>query len=98
MSDGPGMVTTLMETNRTTEQTESSAAAPTPVPRYAELQQLIAGMQSDFEKFYRDGNKAAGTRVRNAMQELKTLAQTIRTEVQAIKNEGKGSTEEQQPD
>ena len=89
------MVTTLMETNRTTEQTESQV--PAQVPRYVELQQLIAGMQSDFEKFYRDGNKAAGTRVRNAMQELKTLAQTIRTEVQAIKNEGK-TTEESQPD
>jgi hypothetical protein len=50
-------------------------------------------MQSDFEKFYRDGNKAAGTRVRNGMQELKTLAQAIRTEVQAIKNEGKPATE-----
>jgi flagellar biosynthesis/type III secretory pathway protein FliH len=92
------MVTTLMETNRTTEQSESSA--PAPVPRYVELQQLIAGMQSDFEKFYRDGNKAAGTRVRNAMQELKTLAQTIRTEVQAIKNEGKASSssDDDQPD
>ena len=89
------MVTTLMETNRTTEQSESSA--PAGVPRFVELQQLVAGMQSDFEKFYRDGNKAAGTRVRNAMQELKTLAQTIRTEVQAIKNEGKPS-EESQPD
>jgi flagellar biosynthesis/type III secretory pathway protein FliH len=76
-----------METNRTTAPTES--AAPGPVARYAELQQLVAGMQGDFEKFYRDGNKAAGTRVRNAMQELKTLAQAIRTEVQAIKNEGK---------
>jgi len=97
MSDRPGMVTTLMDTNRTTEQTE--APAPTAVPRYVELQQLIAGMQSDFEKFYRDGNKAAGTRVRNAMQELKTLAQTIRTEVQAIKNEGKASPDsESQPD
>jgi flagellar biosynthesis/type III secretory pathway protein FliH len=90
------MVTTLMETNRTnTEQSES--AAPAAVPRFVELQQLLAGMQSDFEKFYRDGNKAAGTRVRNAMQELKTLAQTIRTEVQAIKNEGKPA-EENQPD
>jgi flagellar biosynthesis/type III secretory pathway protein FliH len=87
------MVTTLMETNRTSEHIET--AAPAPVPRYVELQQLIAGLQSDFEKFYRDGNKAAGTRVRNAMQELKTLAQTIRTEVQAIKNEGKASPEEQ---
>jgi flagellar biosynthesis/type III secretory pathway protein FliH len=84
-----------METNRTTEQSESSA--PAAVPRFVELQQLVAGMQSDFEKFYRDGNKAAGTRVRNAMQELKTLAQTIRTEVQAIKNEGKPS-DESQPD
>lgn len=85
------MVTTLMETNRTTEQTESSA--PAQVSRYDELQQLVAGMKADFEKFYRDGNKAAGTRVRNAMQELKTLAQAIRTEVQAIKNEGKPATE-----
>jgi len=87
------MVTTLMETNRTTEQIESPA--PAPVPRFVELQQLVAGMQSDFEKFYRDGNKAAGTRVRNAMQELKTLAQAIRTEVQAIKNEGKEASESQ---
>lgn len=88
------MVTSLMETNRTTtEQSESAALAP--VPRFVELQQLVAGMQSDFEKFYRDGNKAAGTRVRNAMQELKTLAQTIRTEVQAIKNEGKPAGEGQ---
>jgi flagellar biosynthesis/type III secretory pathway protein FliH len=93
MSDPPGMVTTLMETNRTSEQSESTA--PAPAPRYVELQQLLASVQSDFEKFYRDGNKAAGTRVRNAMQELKTLAQTIRTEVQAIKNEGKPSSDEQ---
>jgi flagellar biosynthesis/type III secretory pathway protein FliH len=82
-----------MDTNRTTEQTESPT--PTPVSRYAELQQLIAGAQNDFEKFYRDGNKAAGTRVRNAMQELKTLAQAIRTEVQAIKNEGKEASDSQ---
>ena len=56
--------------------------------RYAELQQLVAGMAADFQKFYADGNKAAGTRVRNAMQELKTFAQTVRTEVQTIKNGG----------
>jgi hypothetical protein len=59
------------------------------VPRYAELQRLVAGMAADFDKFYRDGNKAAGTRVRNAMQELKTFAQNVRVEVQKIKNEGK---------
>ena len=75
-----------METNTNTENhTESNNA---PVARFAELQALVAAMADDFRKFYQDGNKAAGTRVRNAMQELKTLAQTIRTEVQAIKNKG----------
>lgn len=87
------MVTTLMETNRTSDHPESPSQAPAPIARFVELQQLVAGMQSDFEKFYRDGNKAAGTRVRNFMQELKTLAQAIRTEVQTIKNEGKPAGE-----
>jgi N-acetylglucosamine kinase-like BadF-type ATPase len=58
--------------------------------RFTELQALVAKMAPDFEKFYRDGNKAAGTRVRNAMQELKTFAQMIRTEVQSIKNGNAG--------
>lgn len=75
-----------METNTNTDTTENSGTGS--VARYAELQALVAGMAADFEKFYRDGNKAAGTRVRNAMQELKTFAQNVRTEVQAIKNEG----------
>jgi hypothetical protein len=82
-----------METNTTTETNETEGHNP--VPRYAELQAMVAAMAADFEKFYRDGNKAAGTRVRNAMQELKTLAQTIRTEVQAIKNEGKEAPQPQ---
>ena len=76
-----------METNETTETTQAPTSSHQ--DRYAELQALVAGMGSDFEKFYKDGNKAAGTRVRNAMQELKTFAQMIRTEVQSIKNEGK---------
>jgi hypothetical protein len=56
------------------------------VARYQELQAKVAAMAGDFEKFYKDGNKAAGTRVRVAMQELKTFAQLVRTEVQTIKN------------
>jgi len=80
-----------METNENVETTSSSSAPAAAVPRYTELQALVAGMAADFEKFYRDGNKAAGTRVRLAMQELKTFAQTVRNEVQAIKNEGKPS-------
>lgn len=64
--------------------TESHTAAT----RFTELQALVAAMAGDFEKFYKDGNKAAGTRVRNAMQELKTFAQMVRTEVQTMKNAG----------
>ncbi len=80
-----------METNTNTETTTETSNQP--VARYVELQALVASMAADFQKFYQGGNKAAGTRVRNAMQELKTLAQAIRTEVQAIKNEGKPESE-----
>ncbi len=89
MSEQWGMFSPLMETTQMTDQNDSDAATA-PVARYAELQALVAGMAADFEKFYKDGNKAAGTRVRNAMQELKTFAQTVRNEVTSIKNEGKG--------
>ena len=80
-----------MQTNNNIENSEISA--PAQVARFTELQALVAGMASDFEKFYKDGNKAAGTRVRLAMQELKTFAQTVRNEVQSIKNEGKPAGE-----
>ncbi len=43
-------------------------------------------MSDDFSKFYDKGNKAAGTRVRKGMQELKKMAQEIRVEVQGRKN------------
>jgi len=81
-----------METNQMTD-TETQTPATNTAPRFAELQALVAGMEADFVKFYNGGNKAAGTRVRNAMQELKTFAQTIRNEVSAIKNEGKSDSE-----
>ena len=73
----------MTETETTTTPSPSSAVA-----RFAELQALVAGMEADFQKFYNAGNKAAGTRVRNAMQELKAFAQMIRNEVSSIKNEG----------
>jgi hypothetical protein len=83
-----------METNTNNiENTAENTPATAQVARFAELQALVAAMADDFRKFYNDGNKAAGTRVRNSMQELKTLAQTIRTEVQAIKNGGAPSAE-----
>jgi hypothetical protein len=71
-----------MESNESHHTSEGHNGAA----RFTELQALVAKMAPDFEKFYKDGNKAAGTRVRNAMQELKTFAQMVRTEVQTIKN------------
>lgn len=56
--------------------------------RFSEVKELIHNMEEDFQKFYEKGNKAAGTRVRQGMQELKNLAQDIRKEVQDKKNEG----------
>lgn len=54
--------------------------------RFEELRDLAMGLEDDFLKFYEKGNKAAGTRVRKGMQELKKLAQDIRAEVTSIKN------------
>ncbi len=56
--------------------------------RFDELKDLVMSLEGDFQKFYDKGNQAAGTRVRKGMQDLKNLAQDIRTEVQNIKNEG----------
>lgn len=54
--------------------------------RFAQVKDLILSLEGDFEKFYEKGNQAAGTRVRGGLQQLKTLAQEIRTEVQNKKN------------
>jgi len=53
--------------------------------RYSELKQMVDDMEKDFHQFYDKGNKAAGTRVRKAMQDIKQKAQDIRTEVQDMK-------------
>jgi flagellar biosynthesis/type III secretory pathway protein FliH len=76
-----------MQTNENTPANETTEGQATG-DRYQQLQQMVAGMAQDFEKFYKEGNKAAGTRVRLAMQELKNFAQSVRTEVQTIKNSG----------
>lgn len=54
--------------------------------RFDEIRDLIMSLEGDFEKFYDKGNQAAGTRVRQGMQKLKTVAQDIRVEVQNQKN------------
>ncbi|MCH7412340.1 histone H1 [Belliella sp. R4-6] len=57
--------------------------------RFETLKSMISAMEDDFNKFYEKGNKAAGTRVRNSMNEIKKLAQEIRVEVTEIKNSAK---------
>ena len=52
---------------------------------FDELQNMINDCQGDVTKFV-EGNNSAGTRVRKAMQEIKTAAQSIRVEVQNQKN------------
>jgi len=56
--------------------------------RFAELKALVDGLENDFEAFYDKNNQSAGTRVRGAMQKLKTIAQEVRVDVQDIKNNG----------
>ena len=51
-----------------------------------QIQEEIVAIQEDAAKFNEKGNKAAGTRLRNAMQQTKVLAQDIRNEVTAKKN------------
>ena len=56
------------------------------------LEQFISTMRSEMENAemeamkFTTGNKSAGTRVRKHMQNIKTVAQNVRQEVQALKN------------
>ena len=54
--------------------------------KFIEIKNLIASAEADVEKFG-NGNKAAGTRVRKAMLDLKKLAQDVRVQVQEVKND-----------
>ena len=52
---------------------------------FDELQNAINDCQTDVTKFV-EGNNSAGTRIRKAMQAVKSLAQNVRIEVQEQKN------------
>ena len=52
---------------------------------FDDLQDAVNDYQADVTKFV-DGNNSAGTRVRKAMQLVKSLAQEVRVEVQDQKN------------
>lgn len=54
--------------------------------RFDDVKKLVDDLEGDMNKFYQKGNKAAGTRIRKGLQELKKVAQEIRLEIQDIKN------------
>lgn len=56
--------------------------------RFEELKGIITGIEDDMVKFYEKGNKAAGTRARKGLQNLRKLSQEVRLEIQDIKNKG----------
>jgi hypothetical protein len=56
---------------------------------FEDIKKTIAEAEADVAKFY-NGNNAAGTRVRKAMQDLKDLASALRKDVLDKKNERKG--------
>lgn len=57
--------------------------------KYQNLVEFVKNLEADVEKFYVKGQAAAGTRIRKAMSDLKSMAQDIRVEVQDIKTERK---------
>ena len=56
---------------------------------YDKLKEMVSELEQDFSEFYGKGNKAAGRRIRKAMQEMKGLAQDVRVDVQTRINADK---------
>ena len=50
-----------------------------------EIKDVLISIEEDAIKFYEKENAAAGSRLRKAMQTLKSLAQDVRKEVQELK-------------
>ena len=53
---------------------------------YDQLKQMVTDIEDDLTKA-EGGNKAAGTRVRKAMQEIKQMAQTVRIKILESRSE-----------
>ena len=54
--------------------------------KFQKIKELIGTVEKDAALFYEKGNKAAGTRLRSVMQQLKAAAQEVRQEVTEQKN------------
>jgi hypothetical protein len=49
------------------------------------LKALVSEFEADYSKFSEKGNKAAGTRARKSLQDIRNLAKDIRTEISDAK-------------
>tara|TARA_R110001632_G_scaffold176033_1_gene295728 strand:- start:1686 stop:1859 length:174 start_codon:yes stop_codon:yes gene_type:complete len=54
--------------------------------KFEKLKEIIESMSEDVAKFDEKSNKAAGTRVRQSLQQIKNVAQELRVEISAKKN------------
>lgn len=65
------------------------AKATTPVPtgieNFNNLKKMLEDVTPDAEKCFGKGNKSAGVRLRKTMQELKSIAGTIRKQSLEVK-------------
>ncbi|QXV63680.1 histone H1 [Mucilaginibacter sp. 21P] len=57
--------------------------------KLAELKALVESAEKEGQAFYEKNNKAAGTRLRNALQQIKAIATDLRKDVTDKKNAGK---------
>jgi len=55
--------------------------------KFNALKELLLASEKDAVSFFERGNKSAGTRLRKNLQQAKSLAQELRLEVTAKKNE-----------
>lgn len=54
--------------------------------KFETLKKAVESAEIEAKKFYENGNKAAGTRLRKHMLEIKKIAQAVREDVSDIKN------------
>jgi hypothetical protein len=55
--------------------------------KFNEIKEILSSVEGDADKFFNKGNKAAGTRLRKAMLQVKDLAHEVRKEVTDLKNQ-----------
>ena len=66
---------------------DTATVKEAPVQEYETLKRLIAEAEDDIQKA-EGGNKAAGTRVRKTMQDIKNAAQDVRKKILELRDDG----------